>query len=259
MLLINDALAEAVDGYEWREILTGYSTAQVFRLERANSASLYLKIENQTEHSELREEKLRLEWLCGRLPVPEVRLFCSDETRDYLLTSEIEGVAASDDLCRDEPKETIIEQLARGLKAIHALPIADCPFDMTLNVKIEFARRNVELKVVDESDFDEARKGRSAEDLFRELVETKPKDEEDLVFTHGDFCLPNIILKNRRISGFIDLGRAGIADRYQDIALLARSVKYNFGEEWQPFLFETLDIEPDYKKLEFYTLLDEFF
>jgi aminoglycoside phosphotransferase len=144
------------------------------------------------------------------------------------------------------------------MKTIHALPIDDCPFDATLDVKVEQARRNIELELVDENDFGEQRQGRTAEDLFRELVATKPKDE-DLVFTHGDFCLPNVVLKNGRVNGFIDWGRAGIADRYQDIALLARSIKYNFGAEWQPFLFETLKIKPDFEKIEFYTLLDEFF
>ncbi|MDQ4122555.1 MAG: phosphotransferase [Acidobacteriota bacterium] len=71
--------------------------------------------------------------------------------------------------------------------------------------------------------------------------------------------MPNVIFKDWQISGFIDWGRAGVADRYQDIALLARSVGYNFGEQWTPFVFECLEIVPDWEKIEFYKLLDEFF
>jgi aminoglycoside phosphotransferase len=256
MLKLPAALVEAISGYKRRRNHTGMSASRVYRLERASGENLYLKI-TARPHSELREEKLVLEWLGGKLLVPKVIMFESDAKRDYLLISEIEGVPASDECFHAAPQKTI-EQLAKAMKAIHALPIVNCPFDATLDVKIELARRNVELKLVDESDFDEERQGRTAVDLFRELVATKPK-HEDLVFTHGDFCLPNIILKNGRVSGFIDLGRAGIADRYQDIALLYRSVKYNFGAKWQPFLFETLEIEPDFEKIEFYTLLDEFF
>jgi aminoglycoside phosphotransferase len=67
------------------------------------------------------------------------------------------------------------------------------------------------------------------------------------------------ILKDFRLNGFVDCAEAGIADRYQDIALLARSVGHNFGEKWIPFVFECLEIEPDWEKIEFYKLLDEFF
>ena len=78
-----------------------------------------------------------------------------------------------------------------------------------------------------EDDFDEVRAGHTAVDLFGELLATAPADE-DIVFTHGDFCLPNIILDRGaddevEITGLVDCGGAGIADRYQDIALAVRT------------------------------------
>jgi aminoglycoside phosphotransferase len=112
---------------------------------------------------------------------------------------------------------------------------------------------------VDEADFDEARQGRKAADLFEELLRTKPAGEE-LVFTHGDFCLPNILIEGGRLSGFVDWGRAGIADRYQDLALAARSLAHNHGADWVPLLFQEYGIpQPDASRVEFYKLLDEFF
>jgi len=62
-----------------------------------------------------------------------------------------------------------------------------------------------------------------------------------------------------RLNGVIDWENAGIADRYQDIALLTRSVWYNFGENWGKTVFEIYGIEPDWEKIDFYRLLDEFF
>jgi aminoglycoside phosphotransferase len=59
-----------------------------------------------------------------------------------------------------------------------------------------------------------------------ELMETRP-GHEDLVFTHGDYCLPNIILKDGKLSGFVDIGRARLADRYQDLGIAFRSLEYN--------------------------------
>ncbi|HLX56069.1 MAG TPA: phosphotransferase, partial [Ktedonobacteraceae bacterium] len=59
---------------------------------------------------------------------------------------------------------------------------------------------------------------------------------------------------------FIDWGRAGIADRYQDLALAARSLAYNFGPGWESLLWEAYGLQTvDAAKIAFYRLLDEFF
>jgi len=249
-------LSETLSGYIWQQNLTGFSSSQVFHLKNAGCENLYLKTAPCVD-SELAEERQRLEWLKGKLSVPEVRLFVQTDERDYLLISEIEGAGAHEDLWKEDVRRAI-ELLANGVRMIHSLSVADCAFDETLEAKIEQARRRMELGLVDESDFDDERRGRTAEDLFRELIATKPASE-DLVFTHGDYCLPNVLLKDWQISGFVDWGRAGVADRYQDIALLTRSVCYNFGEKWTPFVFEALEIEPDWGRIDFYKLLDEFF
>ena len=85
---------------------------------------------------------------------------------------------------------------------------------------------------------------------------------EDLVFTHGDYCLPNVFLDltGRRLTGFIDWGRAGIADRYQDLALAERSLRFNFGPGWERCLFDAYGLtHVDEAKLAYYRLLDEMF
>ena len=250
-------LANAISGYAWQHIDIGFSSAQVFRLEAENENSLYLKIDSRASKFSLRQEKINLEWLENRLLVSEVLLFAEDETNEYLLLSEIPGVNASDDSLKNDIPRTI-EQLASGLKMIHKLSIENCPFDQRLNYKIEIAKERMINGLVEEEDFDEERQGRTAEGLFEELLATVPTDE-DLVFTHGDYCVPNVILENGNLSGFVDWESAGVADRYQDIALLTRSVWYNFGEDWEESMFEIYDIEPDWKKIDFYKLLDEFF
>ena len=88
------------------------------------------------------------------------------------------------------------------------------------------------------------------------------------MLSHGDFCLPNIFINNDKISGFIDLGRIGIGDKWNDIALCYRSLKWNakgrYGGNGYPklnpdMIFDALEIEPNYEKIEYYTLLDELF
>ena len=245
-----------ISGYTPRRIHIGQSAAKVFRLDAENKDSLYLKIAPRTTAHSLLREKTRLEWLVNRLPAPEILSFAEDENTDYLLLSAISGVDASDDsLKTDIPR--IIEQSVEGLKMIHALPIENCPFDERIDYKIELAKKLMENNLVDEDDFDESRRGRTAEDLFRELIENKPA-VEDLVFTHGDYCTPNIIFEKGRLKGFVDWGNAGVADRYQDIALLTRSVVHNFGSEYEPSVFKIYGVDPDRKKIYFYRLLDEF-
>lgn len=155
----------------------------------------------------------------------------------------------------------MVKLLAEGLKKLHSLYISQCPFDSRMNSQLEAARQRMQAGLVDETDFDEKRQGRKATALFEELLRTRPTGE-DLVFTHGDYCLPNVILDSTgtALSGFIDLGRSGMADRYQDLALAARSLEFNFGPEFVPALFEEYGlIEVDWAKIEFFQLLDEFF
>jgi len=69
--LLPDCLAEAVSDYRWQEIFTGCSTARVFRLSKHDGSCLYLKTAYHAPDRLLLQEKLRLEWLQGQLPVPK--------------------------------------------------------------------------------------------------------------------------------------------------------------------------------------------
>lgn len=49
------------------------------------------------------------------------------------------------------------------------------------------------------------------------------------VLTHGDFCLPNVMLEHWRFSGLIDLGDAGLGDRHIDLFWAMWSLGHNLG------------------------------
>ncbi len=246
-----------VKGCTWNRITTGESLADTFRLERDGAPALYLKISPQSARNDLLAEKERLDWLQGRLPVPDVLRYAVDGQSEYLLLTALAGGNAAS-LAAVEPPERIATLLATGLRTIHALPVEQCPFDMMLDREIEEARRNIALGLVDEADFDDIRLGRSATDLFQELLTTRPSTE-DLVFTHGDYCLPNIIVDGQDLGGFVDLGRAGVADRYKDIALALRSLERNTGQDLTTAFFEAYGLPgPDTERVDYYKLLDEF-
>ena len=153
--------------------------------------------------------------------------------------------------------------LGRCLAELHSVDTLGCPFDRRISVQLDEARLRIATGAVREDDFDARRQGRTATDLFAELLTTVP-DCEDSVFVHGDFCLPNILLSAQvsgavHVTGLIDCGRAGIGDRHQDLALAIRSLTYNLGSEFvASFLASYGRPSIDPRTTEFFTVLDEF-
>lgn len=250
-------LAALLNGYKWQRITLGLSQSRTYLL-IGEAANLYLKVQSLTAVESLSSEKERLVWLQGKLPVPQVVYDGKDDTNEYMLITEIPGINASDKSYESILPE-LMQQLAVGLRAIHVVGIAGCPFDQRLDVKIKEAVGRVDRQQVDEDDFDHVRQGRKAQDLLKELLDEKPA-VEDVVFTHGDYCLPNIILRDGKVHGFIDWGRAGLADRYQDLALAIRSIRYNFGQEHVQTFLDAYGLEElDEAKVHYYQLMDEFY
>lgn len=225
----------------------GRSNARVWQI-----GKFFLKVGTTDE---VAEEAARLRWLAGRVPVPNVIAYERVGDERYLFTQAIEGVAAH---AITQQHFDAVHALADGLRSLHALDVGACPFDARLDTMMAKARANALAGRVDETDFDAARLGRSALDLLRELEATRPASE-DLVVTHGDYCLPNVILRNGAVAGFVDVGRAGVADRHQDFACAARSIAYNYGEPFVAPFFEAYGMAPDPARIAFYQLLDEFF
>ena len=245
-------------GYAWTKVTIGASPATTCRLERSGHQTMYLKIDPKSVGRDLLAETDVLTWLRGRLCVPDVLSFAAGETADYLLTSAIPGWNAAD-VCGTISNIELVRLLAAGLRMVHSVPIAGCPFDRSLARTLRLAEFNVRHGLVDEKDFDYVRHGRTATELYGELLRLRP-EHEDLVFTHGDYCLPNIIFDGQRVSGFVDLSRAGIADRYQDIALAIRSIASSMGSGFEQVFCEEYGIgRPDRQKIDYFMLLDEFF
>ena len=208
-----------------------------------------------------------LRWLTGRLPVPRVLACERQDGRLYLLMTRLTGRMTCDESLLSDPA-ALTDILAEGLRMLWAVPVAECPFVCDLDTKLRMARANVERGLVDVDEVEPETFGpggfRDPEHLLHWLEDNRPPEE--LVFTHGDFCLPNIFYENGHISGFLDLGKAGLADPYQDLAIGVRSLRHNtdgtysFKSDYDPMaLFDRLGMKPDREKLRYYTLLDELF
>lgn len=230
----------------------GCTESNVFHIIKA---SMYLKVGKE----DVLDLYKKLKWLEGKLPVPKVICYVNEDNLHWLLMTEVEGIDLSQKEWIDKPVENV-KLLAKSLRFFHSIDISDCPFDMTLKNSIKEAENNTILGKVDEDDFEDEYLGLTSKELYKILKSRIPK-YEDLVLTHGDYCLPNILGKDGLLSGFIDLDRFGIGCKYKDIALCIRSIEHNFGtKEYFDVFFEEYGLpNPDYDRIEFYKLLDEFF
>ena len=260
-------LAADLGKHSRTDVTTGESGSSVTRFDRAGGATVYLKSRpfgSIPGDRPLFDEAERFGWMHAvGLPVPAVLQYHEWKGREYLLTTAVPGTEASSSRPPDQ-YDAVVSALAATLRTLHATNISACPFDQSRRVRVAAAEARVRAGLVREDDFDSVRQGRSASQLYAELLATQTSPEER-VFTHGDFCLPNVLLVSDgagglRVSGVVDCGNAGIADRYQDLALCARSIARNLGPEWVAKLFARYGLDqPDETKVAYYQLLDEFF
>lgn len=241
-------------------VVIGESRAQVYRLWDGQEIHSFLKVGPRAGLATLADDAARLNWLAKYLPVPQVLTYHEDEQHCYLLTSVIPGVDTATLAERAETEiALLVRLLAVGLRQFHAVAIDDCPFDHRVTREIERVRVRIDRGLLDDRGFGDRWQGHRVDDLWAELLATAPVDE-DLVLTHGDYCLPNILLAGDQVSGFVDLGSAGVGDRYRDLALVRRSLIRNCGAAWVSLFFTEYGLpQPDEAKLTFYELLDEFY
>ena len=209
-----------------------------------------------------------MQWLEGKLPAPRVLHFEANGEKEYLLMTRVQGKMACDKIYLAQP-DLLLSLLSEALHMLWQVDYSDCPQSRSLEDELAHARYSLENGLVDFSRCEPETFGpggfKSPEALLLWLESNKPPLEP--AFSHGDCCLPNIFFSENRVSGFIDLGDAGIADRWRDLSLCFRSLKHNtdgtYGHtiyDFQPEkLFDYLGVTPDWDKMRYYLLLDEFF
>lgn len=204
-----------------------------------------------------------LRWLQGRLPVPEIVHHEEYEGFSNLLMTRVKGRMSCDAHYLDRAEETV-SLLAEGLRMLWRVDITDCPRDAGLDAELAVCRERVRQGLVDT---DELPEGFDTPEALLDWLEAN-RPPCDPVFSHGDYCMPNVFFDQGRVSGMIDLGDAGVADRWRDIALCWGSLERNFGgvyggkvyHDFDPvMLVDKLGIPMDEEKLAYYLRLNAMF
>lgn len=238
----------------------GCSEAQVLMFD-----DMVLKI--QPDSNPAGNEHQMTRWLQGRLPVAQIIEEAHVDGFRYLLMTRVKGHNLCDDAILDD-QEKLAALMADGLRQMWNVDISTCPANRSLDQifrEIETGIRNgtITREQACQPETYGSEGFETPSQLFDWLVMHRPT--EDLVLSHGDYCLPNVMMDGKNVTGLIDLGYAGIADKWVDIEKGLWSMWANttgvFGGKKRSFdrkyLFDALGMEPDEDKLRFYCLLSE--
>jgi len=255
------ALAPPVRGRRWFRDTVGESGCTVWRLHRPDEPDLYLKRGRGGFAGDAADEAARMRWLEDRVAAPRVMACVEEDGAVWLLSTAMPGRTAwqaMEDAGRAE-RMAIAEAAATFLRRLHDLPAGECPFDSGHGLRLGQARARLAAGLIDEEDFDEERLGWSADRVVAEMEALLPLPVEAAVVTHGDYSLDNMMVGDGAVTGVIDLGRLGVADRYQDLAILWNGLR-EFGEDVAAAGLRAYGAWPaDERRMRFHLLLDECF
>lgn len=152
-------------------------------------------------------------------------LHYTSAARDWLLTAAVSGQNCLCEHYREDPKR-LCDTLAAELRKLHETDFGGCPIpDRTVDY-LATAEQNYRAGKFDPSFAAGRFACRSASEAHAVL--SAGKDVlQSRVLLHGDYCLPNIILKDWKLSGFIDVGSGGVGDRHIDLFWGVWTLRYN--------------------------------
>lgn len=145
--------------------------------------------------------------------------------RDWLLTARAAGEDATSDAYINDPKR-LASVLGEALRALHESDFSACPVMDRMSEYFALADENYKRGCFDLSLFGDRVPFSSAEEAYAVMREGRAA-LSGRVLLHGDYCLPNVMLDNWRVSAFIDVGGGGVGDRHVDLFWGAWTLWFN--------------------------------
>lgn len=244
--------------YKLDPIPVGASGAEVLAMSTPDGNYILKQQRKKDAFHSLRNEMRNYQWLQGKMPVPTVIGSGEDDGMEWLCTSLVPGDSLADLLPQMDAEEWI-GLYAATLKQLHAVPLDAVAPVRALDEYLAAAKLNMVNGDVSIEDLQEENKGFSPEQLYQRLIALKPQ-AIDPVFIHGDFTPENLLFDGGQLTGLVDVGRGGVADRHQDLALALRFIRDELGASYCDHFLSVYGWRPiDPGRLAFYELLDEFF
>lgn len=165
--------------------------------------NVYIKFE-RSKMANFETEYKHLKLLSDINIFPKVIEFGSVNDKKYIILEKIEGNRLSDIFKQDKKdKETYLKEYGKTLSQIHN--IQNRGFDKAFQRPINEVPKN--YKNSDEF----------SGKIIKYLEENKI-EKDNKTFIHGDFHYANVLFKNQKVNGIIDLEYSGLGFKEQDIA-----------------------------------------
>lgn len=236
----------------WEEESIGCSNEVVYKLSKDDEV-LFLKAGNV---GSLINEYLNLVNLKGVLNVPNV-VFYYKKDIEIIITTQMDGIMSCEDECLED-KDATLDALCFAIKQIQDVKLTKVLFDKfnvyTLDSELKKVYSKYEAGEISTlPDIAVFNRFKNIEQVIEYFKSYKPQSE--LYFSHGDVSMPNVFMSEGKFVGFIDVGSAGIRQKWQDIADAYISVRRNFESQEiaDEFLFR-LGIN-DKTDVEYYEML----
>lgn len=256
-------LKEIINEFEVVEEINGRIDDKIIKLSNNEEKIFFLKIsETVNAQKEMYNEYKLLNWLFStELIIPKVLFYQNSGNRSYMLLSTVPGTGAHE-IGNHLNKEEIIKLSAEALRAVHKIDGTSIPreYQDCLEVELQNIALDVKNDMIDVMAFKNVNEDRSPDNVLEYLLEKRSIFNTD-VFTHGDYCLPNILIDGVDRVGYVDWSQAGIGDIYRDIASMIKSIRRNFGESYSELFFKYYGIAEDVvdmEKINYYDLIDQF-
>jgi len=227
----------------------------ILEVEDRERGPAILKIGKSRCAEDLRNEVARLNFLSGRLPVPEIFIFIEKNGCACLLISKLQGTAGHVS-CGTYSIDNIIQRYAESLQRIHCLAVEDNSMPQAISKIFSCAEKMVSEKKINCVEFEKATSMTPVQLL--NYLEKRMGDVRENIFTHGDYCLPNIIL-NTDTTSVIDWGQGAISNINRDFMSVELSIRMNFGEGYIKMFYDYYHGEtPNPELIQYFLFLDQF-
>jgi aminoglycoside phosphotransferase len=246
-----------IKDYRLVETLKGRLEDEILKYESKDGRNIYLKIGAGVSAESLEQEARALMCLKSKgIIIPKVIDFLHWKNKVFLLITGIDGLPPYK--IQNMRIESALKIVAEVLRKLHQSKIEDGENLNTLDKDLARINKYLSLGVIDNDKFISDNEGKTPQVIYNFLVKNKNLHDKDS-FTHGDYCLPNILIKGDEY-GLIDFGECGPGDKYKDFSSMEVSIKRNFGAEWINIFYKYYDkkLVVDQEKIRYYQLIDQF-